>query len=154
MCVGELRSGDFAADLPPCRDAGETGCLVAAPLCHDECGEYLSTLRTQGVTDYDGVGVCDDGGEGSEWGACALGSDCSDCGPREAEGAPSATGSGSGSGRGMAQSGAGGGGGASASSKEAPTRAPSKAHAVVASNPTLGTLSSLSGMLGATRHPH
>jgi len=146
--AGRLRSGEFAAEVPPCRYAGETGCLVAAPLCHDECGEYLSTLRTQGVTDYDGVGVCDDGGEGSEWGACALGSDCSDCGPREAEEVPSATGIGSGSGRGMAQSGAGGGGGASASSKEVPTGAPSKAHAVVASNPTLGTLSSLSDMLG------
>ena len=31
---------------------------------------------------YDGDGDCDDGGPGSDFSICALGTDCSDCGPR------------------------------------------------------------------------
>jgi len=106
------------------------------------------------VTEYDGEGVCDDGGEGSEWGACALGSDCDDCGPREweesMEDSPAiAGGDGSDSERGMTESdvrGANGGGSASGGGGVAQPSQQGKT--AVQSNPTLGTISTLSGMLG------
>jgi len=41
--------------------------------------------RQVGVTDYSGDGQCDDGGPGSDWGACEYGSDCEDCGARSAK---------------------------------------------------------------------
>ena len=58
-------------------------CLAQAPaappgaphhylLCDDNC--VWSSRRSDGT--------CDDGGPGSEWSSCALGSDCTDCGPR------------------------------------------------------------------------
>jgi len=160
--AGELRGGEFDSDVPPCHFAGETGCLSAAvgvPLCRNDCGKYLATLRQQGVTEYDGEGVCDDGGEGSEWGACALGSDCDDCGPREweesMEDSPAiAGGDGSDSERGMTESdvrGANGGGSASGGGGVAQPSQQGKT--AVQSNPTLGTISTLSGMLGESRHP-
>ena len=43
---------------------------VDVGLCEEDCGAYT------------GDGDCDDGGPGSEWSSCALGNDCSDCGPR------------------------------------------------------------------------
>ena len=44
-------------------------------LCSNACGDGYA---------FDGV--CDDGGAGSEFDDCALGTDCADCGPRIASG--------------------------------------------------------------------
>ena len=43
--------------------------------CEDTCGPDDNG-------DWAGDGTCDDGGEGSEFGVCPLGSDCTDCGER------------------------------------------------------------------------
>lgn len=61
------------------RLSGEAG---PSARCTEECSAYLHHLNAEGVTSYTGDGVCDDGGEGSVWGACALGTDCRDCGVR------------------------------------------------------------------------
>lgn len=56
---GPVSTGDYTT-------AGPTGGGVT---CTDDC-------------DYSGDGVCDDGGPGSEYAACELGTDCTDCGSR------------------------------------------------------------------------
>ena len=45
------------------------------PLCGEEC--YPSGF-------WSSNGICDDGGSGAEFSDCAIGTDCSDCGPRNA----------------------------------------------------------------------
>jgi hypothetical protein len=47
----------------------QTGPQSPSPLCSEGCGSS-------------GDGRCDDGGEGADFGVCALGTDCEDCGPR------------------------------------------------------------------------
>jgi hypothetical protein len=42
--------------------------------------------------EYSDDGFCDDGGEDSDYDECALGSDCRDCGPREANDNPQPSG--------------------------------------------------------------
>ncbi len=56
------------------------GCLGRPPAEGDLCDD---TCR------WAGDGECDDGGEGSLYSVCALGTDCGDCGPREAPTPPS-----------------------------------------------------------------
>ena len=58
--------------------------------CFDTC--YVSIAdggvphfddhSTSAVHDYNGDGICDDGGPGSKYESCTLGGDCKDCGPR------------------------------------------------------------------------
>eukprot|EP00967_Tisochrysis_lutea_P013948 scaffold15669_cov34-Tisochrysis_lutea.AAC.2 len=62
--------------------AAEALRLSAKYLCTNTCSAYLQHLRDAGVTDYSGDNACDDGGPGSDWGACDLGTDCKDCGQR------------------------------------------------------------------------
>jgi hypothetical protein len=45
-------------------------------VCEDTCGQFETPEP------WNGDGDCDDGGEGSLNGLCALGTDCEDCGPR------------------------------------------------------------------------
>jgi hypothetical protein len=49
--------------------SGGSGGSVSAGGCTDTCRDS-------------GDGACDDGGEGSDFDICELGTDCSDCGPR------------------------------------------------------------------------
>ena len=64
--------------------------LVAALLCtgiHDCCAapEYLCSetcVKPENVLSVRDNGECDDGGEGSKYSRCPLGTDCKDCGPR------------------------------------------------------------------------
>jgi hypothetical protein len=53
---------------PPADDDDE---IVDTSLCNDSC-------------QYDGDGDCDDGGPGSDFDYCDYGSDCTDCGTRDA----------------------------------------------------------------------
>ena len=46
-----------------------------------EFGVVTPTLCTNTCT-WGGDGACDDGGPGSSYSLCALGTDCTDCGPR------------------------------------------------------------------------
>ena len=48
-----------------------------------------ATSRCSDTCDYRIDEICDDGGPGSEWGDCQLGSDCWDCGPRPFDPPPS-----------------------------------------------------------------
>mmetsp|Transcript_14015 Transcript_14015/g.42759 ORF Transcript_14015/g.42759 Transcript_14015/m.42759 type:complete len:501 (-) Transcript_14015:471-1973(-) len=70
--------------LPPCPPphVPPSPPIKRLPICNNECTRYLQHLNMVGVTDYAGTGQCDDGGEGSDWGACSYGTDCDDCGPR------------------------------------------------------------------------
>ncbi|MEM9071932.1 MAG: hypothetical protein AAGE52_25710 [Myxococcota bacterium] len=94
--VDEVDSGATDAGIPPFDaspdfDTGMPGCdcdvdatctpmcdcdpeCAASGLCSDECGPGGS---------YVADGECDDGGPGSNTSLCALGTDCTDCGPRE-----------------------------------------------------------------------
>jgi len=55
-------------------------------LCSEDCSSvaddltYWRTMERRVSRSADGV--CDDGGDGSEWSTCAYGSDCEDCGWR------------------------------------------------------------------------
>lgn len=62
--------------------AAHLGAHAGARLCTNACVDFLHHLNEIGLTDYDGDGACDDGGEGSDWGACSYGTDCDDCGSR------------------------------------------------------------------------
>jgi hypothetical protein len=61
----ELDGGDCAPDAP---------------------GDYCSTDGCTNTCGWASDGVCDDGGTGSTWDDCDLGTDCDDCGPRESPG--------------------------------------------------------------------
>ena len=54
--------------------------------CDNVCKSYVPTGATSGLLyrllDFDLDGSCDDGGPGSEFSKCELGTDCDDCGPR------------------------------------------------------------------------
>ena len=57
--------------LPPAAAPPPSSSLPLHTLCSDSCG-----------TDHASNGVCEDGGLGSVWPDCELGTDCSDCGER------------------------------------------------------------------------
>jgi hypothetical protein len=70
--------GIVVAVATGCTDAGRCelgtpGCVTggSGALCSNTC-------------EYAGDGECDDSGLGSDWDACAFGTDCEDCGEREA----------------------------------------------------------------------
>lgn len=65
--AGPRRQADAGdrVDSGPVVDSGPTSSV----LCEETCG-------------FSGDGECDDGGEGSMFDACELGTDCMDCGPR------------------------------------------------------------------------
>ena len=64
---------DYGTDCADCGSRDENdggGGGGGTEICDDSC-------------EFAGDGVCDDGGPDSEFAACDLGTDCSDCGPRE-----------------------------------------------------------------------
>lgn len=69
VCAPRTTSSDPMPDPEP--DPGPS----TDPLCNESCATA-------------GNGVCDDGGEGSSFSDCALGSDCADCGMRSSTDAP------------------------------------------------------------------
>ena len=63
---------------------------ISTTLCNNECKFYIKEYK---MVDISADGICDDGGEGSEYHLvsslsnlglwnCSLGDDCEDCGPR------------------------------------------------------------------------
>jgi len=69
---------------PPVEGDTDTGSSTGHPAdtgTPDDTGTLCSDTCM-----YAGDGECDDGGPGALWAECALGSDCSDCGVREAGG--------------------------------------------------------------------
>ncbi len=62
----------------PCADI--VACVTAS-FGGIEFGIVKPTLCTNSCT-WAGDGACDDGGPGSSYSLCALGTDCTDCGPR------------------------------------------------------------------------
>ena len=54
---------------------------LAGLKCANTCD---GLLLTEGNVDWSSDGGCDDGGPGSQFDACAFGTDCADCGPRAA----------------------------------------------------------------------
>lgn len=59
--------------------------LAFSPLiinCGDDGSNSSSGQLCSNSCEYADDGFCDDGGEGSDYDDCALGSDCGDCGPR------------------------------------------------------------------------
>jgi hypothetical protein len=64
--------------------------IIVAAACVWPCSTQQLVLCSNTCTFAgSGDGACDDGGPGAEWSACAFGTDCDDCGPRHAGGAPS-----------------------------------------------------------------
>lgn len=67
---------------------GETGPYTVAILCAESLAAELALCSDSCVTANDGQ--CDDGGAGSLYDLCAMGTDCGDCGERERLVVPSA----------------------------------------------------------------
>ena len=65
-------------------DAGECPCNISANcdcMCDPDCA--APDLLCEESCEYSMDGECDDGGPGSLFSVCALGTDCTDCGPRD-----------------------------------------------------------------------
>lgn len=90
-CIAAASSCD---DLIACAGASTCSCdvdVTCSPgcACDVHCGSTTDPDAGGGggggCTDtctYAGDGACDDGGPGSEFSICELGTDCTDCGPR------------------------------------------------------------------------
>jgi hypothetical protein len=80
----ELRSGNWLV----CKSELESARLITRPLTSlvvgCVCSEPDELLLGDRCAGAGRDGVCDDGGPGSDYSVCQLGSDCSDCGPRAA----------------------------------------------------------------------
>jgi hypothetical protein len=66
--------------------AFQAGCVVDEPdpraeIEQEQVGERVEALCSD-TCEFAGDGQCDDGGSGSAYSDCALGTDCSDCGER------------------------------------------------------------------------
>lgn len=65
-----------------CTDYGySSGTLACTSTCLPDLSGCTALLCTDTCT-WAGDGECDDGGPGSDYSVCALGTDCADCGPR------------------------------------------------------------------------
>lgn len=100
--VAELAEGEICTDTcasardNECDDGGPGSLYAVCQLGSDcaDCGvrteaDLAALLDDDGMMclntcAYANDGECDDGGEGSLYNVCAYGSDCGDCGPREA----------------------------------------------------------------------
>ena len=60
--------------------------IPSGRICLDTCGGQAYTGSGLKTIDYNNDQHCDDGGDGSDFDACPLGTDCSDCGARDIEG--------------------------------------------------------------------
>ena len=89
MCMG-----DGNGPCPYGTDCADCGPLPVQPspppplppwnpsICHNNCeGSILGAQQT-----YASNGICEDGGYGSEFSLCDLGTDCKDCGRRNLDG--------------------------------------------------------------------
>lgn len=76
----------------------KTGYICSFSECIEESeegpGEDASEALCSNTCNYPGDGECDDGGVGSDYSVCAFGTDCDDCGPRDASDAAGAGGGG------------------------------------------------------------
>ena len=82
-----------------CTDCGAGGSAAASDEDSDADGAGADGAGADGSSDaadgctetclYASDGGCDDGGPGAEYSICALGTDCTDCGPRAASASPS-----------------------------------------------------------------
>lgn len=78
--VGRCRLGS-----EDCACAANHGCDegLACVRTEDRCRPAAATICEESCfAEWNGDGSCDDGGEGSRFQACGLGSDCADCGAR------------------------------------------------------------------------
>ena len=57
-------------------------CDLVPRMCILQCGAFARCMLCTNTCDFDMDDDCDDGGIGSEYSSCPLGSDCADCGPR------------------------------------------------------------------------
>ena len=76
------RAGRRDAISPHMHTSTRMRCSLALALI---CGILVSDARTGGCNDacdYAQDAICDDGGTGSVYDDCDLGTDCTDCGPR------------------------------------------------------------------------
>lgn len=72
------RPSDACANM-----GGFAGACANAPrYCMVQCSAYAQCFLCTDSCDFRGDSDCDDGGQGSEYGSCPVGTDCADCGPR------------------------------------------------------------------------
>lgn len=82
-CCLQILRGESPEGLCDCSFAIPTTCL------EEDSGNAVLSVDGSGCSDtchYSNDGTCDDGGPGSKYSMCALGTDCSDCGPRDSGG--------------------------------------------------------------------
>lgn len=82
QCLQYLYCAEHPSDA--CANMGGFAgtCANAPRYCVVQCSAYAQCFLCTDSCDFRGDSECDDGGHGSEYGSCPLGTDCADCGPR------------------------------------------------------------------------